>query len=187
MKLHKLSPKLHDAFLTVTKKAASYSPGLHSPIAGRFAYETSPNYDCCKTGTIYTTEDPSVFEDSPGSCKKKPSNLTLVTKFNKDNTTVTKTAPTPNIRRSPTSPTSAKSLFAFGDTYEYKYDGWKDNLQHWRNSDVEREPSAPTSLSETIKPKKTGLGGRFKTVFFQQQLNHATLPPQHLGMHEQHL
>jgi hypothetical protein len=196
MKLSKLSPTIHDALLTVGKKASSYSPGLRSPAPGasfgRFAYESSAEFDCNKTCTVYSTEEPTSnmfkIHDMP---KKKVNNLKLITKLCRgENNNTLKTAPTPRIRRtSPASPTSSsKQLYAFvGNTYEYKFDGWKDDVQHWKDLDVPSEPTAPNSHVETIKPKKTGLGSRIKTVFFQQQLNHGPLPPQHLGRHEVHL
>ncbi len=190
--LSRLSPIVHDALLTAGKKASSYSPSLRSPLSagsmGRFAYDTSVEYDSGKTATVYCTEEPVLALHCHELPRRKISNLKLVTKIERNvDTRVPKTAPTPRVK-SPNS--SKKTQFAMVgneallDTYEYKYDIWKDNVQHWKNFDVQAEPVPPSSHVEAIKAKKSGLGNRQKTVFFQQQLNHGPLPPQHLGLHE---
>lgn len=174
MKLAKLSPTIHDAFLTVGK-SLSLSPGATNPLFGSYAYETTTDYDVRKTGTIYSTEEPQLF-----ATHEKKSNLTLMTNFKRANNIAPRTAPTPIGSTSPT----RKKKFAFGDTYEYEYDKWKEDIKSWRKLESSCEPQQPSSHVHAIKPKKT-FSGKMKPVFFQQQLTHSTLPPQHLGAHEQ--
>ncbi|KAL0482788.1 low-affinity Fe(2+) transport protein [Acrasis kona] len=173
--LHKLSPVFDVAMAKV-----SHSPGMRSPVSslGRFAYDYEPKLS---STSCYTAEEPQMLNTTSANHEKHRRALSgLQTKTIKSKN-VSRTAPTPDLQK--LSPTRSRALFAFGDTYEYKYDGWKRGVQHWKETEAE-EPARPaTTQNAPIITPKGILSGKTSTMFFQQQVKHSSLAP-HLSQHE---
>jgi len=116
--LHKLSP-VFDAAMSL--KVTSHSPSMRSPVSslGRFAFEqhTTEHHETNMSGaSSFTTEEPKMMNTSSIHQNHRRGLSSLVIKPNK-NKPLSRTAPTPDLQK--LSPSRARTLFAFGDTYEY--------------------------------------------------------------------